>query len=172
MMSSQKMSAQQVWLCTPLGRFSVSPPDYYAIEHQRIYVCIGGPAIGPVAGGFIAQNLGIKWVFIVIASMSCLLFTHTLNSYILSAKVLCAVAAVVGIPFLRETYGPVVLRRKALRVLSSGDAEAAITAEKILASDPLRGTGSKLNKIWVNISRPAVLLTRSFICFILSLYMA
>ncbi len=100
-------------------------------------------------------------------------FTHTLNSYyILSAKVLCAVAAVVGIPFLRETYGPVVLRRKALRVLSSGDAEAAITAEKILASDPLRGTGSKLNKIWVNISRPAVLLTRSFICFILSLYMA
>ena len=101
--------------------------------------CIGGPAIGPVAGGFIAQNLGIKWVFIVIASMfsPCLLFTHNLNSYILSAKVLCAVAAVVGIPFLRETYGPVVLRRKALRALRSGDAETAVAAEKILASDPL-----------------------------------
>jgi len=100
------------------------------------------------------------------------LFIHNLNSYILSAKVLCSVAAIVGIPFLRETYAPVVLRRKALRMLSSGDSDAAITAEKILASDPLRGTGGKLNMIWVNVSRPVILLTRSFICFILSLYMA
>ena len=26
-----------------------------------------GPAIGPVAGGFITEKLGIKWVFIVLA---------------------------------------------------------------------------------------------------------
>jgi len=32
------------------------------------YLTILGPVIGPVAGGFITQTIGIKWVFIVIAS--------------------------------------------------------------------------------------------------------
>jgi hypothetical protein len=30
-----------------------------------------GPIVGPIAGGFIAQEVGIKWVFIVIASKTC-----------------------------------------------------------------------------------------------------
>lgn len=29
-----------------------------------------GPVIGPIAGGFIAQTIGVKWVFIVIAGMN------------------------------------------------------------------------------------------------------
>ena len=29
-----------------------------------------GPAMGPIAGGFIAQTVGVKWVFIVISSLS------------------------------------------------------------------------------------------------------
>lgn len=29
-----------------------------------------GPVLGPIAGGFVAQNLGVKWVFIIIASSS------------------------------------------------------------------------------------------------------
>ena len=35
------------------------------LELPNVHV---GPAIGPVAGGFIAENLGLSWVFIVIAS--------------------------------------------------------------------------------------------------------
>ncbi|EJF56590.1 MFS general substrate transporter [Dichomitus squalens LYAD-421 SS1] len=61
-----------------------------------------GPVIGPVAGGFIAQTIGFKYIFIVVAG-------------------LCAVAAVVGIPFLRETYHPVIRLRRAKK---SGDPEA------------------------------------------------
>lgn len=29
-----------------------------------------GPAMGPIAGGYIAQTVGVKWVFIVISSLS------------------------------------------------------------------------------------------------------
>ena len=28
-----------------------------------------GPAVGPIAGGFIIQTVGVEWVFIVIASL-------------------------------------------------------------------------------------------------------
>lgn len=35
-----------------------------------------GPAIGPVAGGFIAQDLSLAWVFIVIASVFSLVFSN------------------------------------------------------------------------------------------------
>ncbi|KAG2008276.1 multidrug transporter [Coprinopsis cinerea AmutBmut pab1-1] len=106
-----------------------------------------GPAIGPAAAGFIVQDVGIKWVFIIIAATS-------------------AVAAVVGIPLLRETYAPVIRMRKAR---NSPDPQAA--TEKLLRQI---GTleGSKARIIWINLSRPMALLFGNFICFILSLYMA
>jgi multidrug resistance protein len=104
-----------------------------------------GPVIGPIAGGFIAQTVGIKWVFIVIACTS-------------------GFAALVGIPLLRETYAPIIrLRRdKAL------DPEKAARVHAAL----MEAQGSKLNVLWTNLSRPMILLFRSFICFVLSLYMA
>ncbi|KAF8966560.1 multidrug resistance protein 4 [Flammula alnicola] len=105
-----------------------------------------GPAIGPVAGGFITQSVGIKWVFIVIA-------------------ITCAAASLVGIPFLRETYAPVIRLRRARR---SADPESAARAHPAL----MQAHGSKLHILYVNLTRPIILLCRSFICFILSLYMA
>ncbi|KAF5344331.1 hypothetical protein D9758_013249 [Tetrapyrgos nigripes] len=62
-----------------------------------------GPVIGPVTGGFIAETIGPNWVFIVIAALS-------------------SVSFLIGIPFLRETYAPVIWRR---RTLASGDVEKA-----------------------------------------------
>ena len=62
-----------------------------------------GPAVGPIAGGFITETVGFKWVFIVISA-------------------LCGVASVIGIPLLRETYGPVIRLRIAKR---SADPEKA-----------------------------------------------
>jgi len=37
-----------------------------------------GPVVGPVAGGFISQTIGVKWVFIIIASTSLCLICQPL----------------------------------------------------------------------------------------------
>ncbi|KXN89327.1 hypothetical protein AN958_05825 [Leucoagaricus sp. SymC.cos] len=105
-----------------------------------------GPVVGPIAGGFIVQDLGIKWVFIVIACI-------------------CGFASLISIPLLRETYAPVIRMRRAIR---SADPEAAKGA---LPLSP-KIHGSKFHVLWFNLSRPVILLFRSFICFMLSLYMA
>jgi len=101
------------------------------------------PVVGPIAGGYIAQNIGVKWVFILIA-------------------VLCGLASVIAIPLLRETYAPIIRQRRAAK---SGDHEKAMSYN----SDLRQG---KLHYLWVNLSRPIILLFGSFICFVLSLYMA
>ncbi|KAF5343463.1 hypothetical protein D9758_011862 [Tetrapyrgos nigripes] len=103
-----------------------------------------GPVIGPVAGGFIAETVGTKWVFIVIAALS-------------------GASLLVGVPFLRETYAPVIRRRRAL---ASGDVEKATTLR-----GPM-GDMSRMQYLWINLSRPVILLFGSLICFLLSLYMA
>ncbi|KAF9023683.1 MFS general substrate transporter [Hymenopellis radicata] len=103
-----------------------------------------GPALGPVAGGFISETIGPRYVFIVISGC-------------------CGVAACIAIPFLEETYAPVLRERDAKR---AGDVEKAQHFHH-----PAAGM-SKWAYMWVNLSRPIILLTRSFICFILSLYMA
>ncbi|KAF8225144.1 MFS general substrate transporter [Tricholoma matsutake] len=104
-----------------------------------------GPVIGPIAGGFIAQSVGIKYVFVVIACVS-------------------GVASIIGIPLLRETYAPIIRLRKAKR---SADPEKLA---QLLASS--NAQENKLHYLWVNLSRPLAMLFRSFICFVLSLYMA
>ncbi|KAF9530281.1 multidrug resistance protein 4 [Crepidotus variabilis] len=105
-----------------------------------------GPVVGPVAGGFIAQTIGVKYVFVVIAGV-------------------CAVASIVGIPLLRETYAPVIRMRRALK---AGDRAKAMKVHPIFM-DPNQ---SKLRILWINLERPFEILFRSSICFILSLYMA
>jgi hypothetical protein len=65
-----------------------------------------------------------------------------------------------------ETYAPVVRMRYDM---ASGDPEKAQNARRHL------GPGVQLGRwkfVWINLSRPIILLTRSFICFILNLYMA
>lgn len=105
-----------------------------------------GPAIGPIAGGFITQTVGYKYIFVVIGG-------------------LCALSCIVGVPLLRETYAPVIRQRIAEE---TGDPEKAALSHPHLAA----AHGSKWHLIWVNLTRPFVLLTRSFVCFVLSFYMA
>ena len=76
----------------------------------------------------------------------------------------CAVAALFGIPLLKETYAPVICLRRA--------AKADPEKNTKIPSHLLQERGSKLHVLWVNLSRPIIILTHSFICFILSLYMA
>lgn len=104
--------------------------------------------VGPLAGGFIAQTVGIEYVFYAIAAI-------------------CGVASLFAIPFLRETYAPVILSRKDI---SASDPEKAPAVHSGALQDPRNKC--KWKHLITNMLRPAVILTHSFICFILSLYMA
>lgn len=104
-----------------------------------------GPAVGPVAGGFIAQYADIKFVFVAIAA-------------------LCGAASLIGIPFLQETYAPVIQYRMAKK---AGDTEKMAR----LRQEQTKGV-TKAQFVWVNIKRPFIYTTRSLICFLFGLYMA
>ncbi|KAI1796256.1 MFS general substrate transporter [Ganoderma leucocontextum] len=103
-----------------------------------------GPVIGPIAGGFIAESIGFRYIFVVIAG-------------------LCLIAAVLGIPFLQETYHPVIRLRRAK---TSADPETASRLHPHLVQEHSGG----LHRLWVDMTRPFMLLTRSIICFLLSIY--
>jgi len=105
-----------------------------------------GPSVGPVAGGFIAETIGFKWIFIVIA-------------------IAAGVGALFGIPFLDESYAPVIQLNRAKKWAK--DKEGDHPDHDVL----LEKHQDPYHVLWVNLTRPIVLLCRSFICFILSLYM-
>ncbi|KAG1897547.1 multidrug resistance protein 4 [Suillus fuscotomentosus] len=102
-----------------------------------------GPVVGPVMGGFIAESVGIQNVFYVVVAI-------------------CGVAAVLGILLMRESYAPVIQLRRAK---ISSDLEKAVTTHPAFVTN-------KWVYLWINLKRPIIIMTRSFICFILSLYMA
>ncbi|KAF5320591.1 hypothetical protein D9611_013751 [Ephemerocybe angulata] len=81
-------------------------------------------------------------------------------------SVLCAILSVIGIPLLRETYAPVIRWKRAIK---EGNVEVA---ERLNPSVLAAHGGTKSQVIWTNLSRPVVLLTRSYVCFLLSLYQA
>lgn len=75
---------------------------------------------------------------------------------------ICGFASLIGIPLLKETYAPVLRMRLAAR---SADPEKAM-------SQLQQSHGDLLGYLWINFKRPTILLFRSAICFMLSLYMA
>lgn len=104
-----------------------------------------GPAIGPVMGGFIAESVGIQYVFYVVIAIT-------------------GVASIIGIPLLRETYAPVIRLRLDNMTM---DPEKTTAGHSALPHEM-----GKWAYLWLNLKRPVILLTRSFILFILSLYMS
>ncbi|CAK5274651.1 unnamed protein product [Mycena citricolor] len=104
-----------------------------------------GPVVGPIAGGFIAQLVGVQYVYFVLAGVT-------------------ALAGLIGVPFLKETYGPLVKLR-----VTPHPTDPEKTPQ---LADGVHSLPKKINFLWTNFSRPLHLLTHSFICFTLSLYMA
>jgi len=99
--------------------------------------------MAPIAGGFITQTVGSKYIFIAMAA-------------------LCGLASIIGIPLLRETYGPVVRARHYGKPVDPEKISSKITG----------GAEQKFEFLWLAMSRPVVLLCRSSICFLMSLFMA
>jgi hypothetical protein len=93
------------------------------------------------------QTIGIKWIFIIIT-------------------ILAGMGSIVGIPFLEETYAPIIKER--LNRIRSQDMEPGEKAPLFVV--PARPKLSQ--SLRENLARPFMLLTRSLICFMLSLYMA
>ncbi|KAG7095020.1 hypothetical protein E1B28_005814 [Marasmius oreades] len=112
-----------------------------------------GPVIGPVAGAWIAQLSDWQWVF-------------------WSTSIVDAVIQIAGLFYLRETYAPVLLERKAERI------------RKSLTSDPEKGAHVKEirtiyddgSRSWRAIfakamTRPFTLLFREPIAQVIAVYM-
>lgn len=103
-----------------------------------------GPVVGPIAGGFLTQAKGWRWIFWVIA---------------IAAGTFCIIAFVL----MRETYGPVILARKAAKLRKE-------------TGNPFRSkfdTGEAPRDVFRrSIVRPTKMLVLSPIVFALSFYTA
>ncbi|KAL8724530.1 MAG: hypothetical protein Q9166_007907 [cf. Caloplaca sp. 2 TL-2023] len=104
-----------------------------------------GPVIGPVAGGFLSQAKGWRWVFWLIA-------------------VVAGAISVFAFIFLKETYPPILLERKAQRLRQETGNPAL---KSILGSDL-----SPRDRFKLAIVRPMKMLIFSPIVLALSTFMA
>jgi multidrug resistance protein len=104
-----------------------------------------GPVIGPVAGGFICKNLGWRWNFWIIA-------------------IAAGVVMALGFVFMRETYAPAILERKARTLRKS-------TGNPDLRSKLDSGMSTKELFLY-SIVRPSKMLIFSPVCLSQSLYVA
>ncbi|KAJ5351251.1 hypothetical protein N7452_000225 [Penicillium brevicompactum] len=105
-----------------------------------------GPALGPIAGGFIAENTTWRWVFY-------------------STSIVDGLIQLMGLFFLRESYGPKILRDRAIRLRKeSGDESYQTEAERQKKSLP--------EILRVALIRPFRLLLTQPIVQVLALFMA
>ncbi|PMD13635.1 MFS multidrug transporter-like protein [Hyaloscypha hepaticicola] len=105
-----------------------------------------GPAVGPIAGGFITENTTWRWVF----------YSTTIADALIQAS---------GFFFLQETYAPVLLHRKKKALIKSTGNEALFTEY----DHPERTVGKTLQ---ISLIRPFKLLGTQVIVQVLAVYMA
>lgn len=105
-----------------------------------------GPAVGPIAGGFITENTTWRWVF----------YATTIAD---------GVIQVMGLFFLQETYPPVLLQRKKKALIKETGNEALHTEY----DHPER---TVWNSLKISFVRPFKLLGTQVIVQVLAIYMA
>ncbi|OKL57697.1 hypothetical protein UA08_07061 [Talaromyces atroroseus] len=106
-----------------------------------------GPAVGPIAGGFISENIPWRWIF----------YTTSIADGILQLTSLL---------LLRETYAPKLLRDKARSLRkATGDLEHQTEAER-------ESHGTFWGKLRVSLVRPFRLLATQPLIQFLAVYMA
>lgn len=106
-----------------------------------------GPAIGPIAGGFLGQSAGWRWVEGLTAAFTGLFWIISTVTY-------------------PETYVPVLLRKRAIE-LSKRTGKVYIA--RIDADQPKQSVRHQFS---IALSRPWILLFKEPIVFLISIYMA
>jgi multidrug resistance protein len=105
-----------------------------------------GPAVGPIAGGFISEKTSWRWVF-------------------WATTIADAVIQVSGLFFLQETYAPVLLHRKKLKLIKE-------TGNENLHTEYDHPDRTVLRTLQISLGRPFKLLGTQIIVQVLALYMA
>lgn len=104
-----------------------------------------GPSIGPIAGGFLAQAEGWRWIFWVLTATA-------------------GVITIMGFAVLRESYAPVLLKSKTRRLQKeTGNTQLRSKLDSGVAPREL---------FFRSILRPSRLLVFSPVCLLLSMYAA
>lgn len=136
---------------TPITIGSGTLSDMFRTEERGAAMAIWsigpllGPVIGPIAGSYLSQAKGWRWDFYLVS-------------------IVAAAAALGMLIFLRETYAPVLLERKAERLRKE-------TGNMNLRSRLDHGLAKK-DYIIRSLVRPMKMLIFSPIVLILSMYMA
>jgi multidrug resistance protein len=104
------------------------------------------PAVGPMVGGFVGENVGWRWVEGVMT--------------IFTGIVWIAICF-----FLPETYGPVLLHKRANEL-------SKVTGKVYRSKFEAKEVTKLSNVLKIALSRPWILLFRELIVFLLSLYIA
>ncbi|KAI0970658.1 putative MFS transporter [Xylaria arbuscula] len=126
--------------------------DLYEVEERGKAIALFGlgpllgPVIGPVIGGFVAQYLGWRWTFWLIL-------------------ILAGIISLLAVPLMRETFEPVLLERKAIKLRKS-------TGNKNLRTRSYNDDLTPGQRLARAIVRPIKMLLLSPIVFLLSLYAA
>ncbi|KAL2164452.1 hypothetical protein VTH06DRAFT_3668 [Thermothelomyces fergusii] len=105
-----------------------------------------GPTIGPIAGGFLGESAGWRWVEGLMAAFTGLLW------------IVCSLC-------VPETYAPVLLRRRAARL-------SRMTGKVYRSKMDLHVTAPRAQQVRTTLVRPWVLLFREPIVFLTAVYMA
>ncbi|KAI0123477.1 major facilitator superfamily domain-containing protein [Xylariales sp. AK1849] len=157
--------AQNSWTLIILrffaGAFGSSPltnaggvvADLFPASHRGLAMSIFaaapflGPVLGPIIGGFLGEAAGWRWVMGFLAAFSGFFW-------------------IVGSLFVPETYAPVLLRKRALKLSKMTGKHYA---SKI---DADRGKVTLAQSLKTALSRPWILLLKEPIVLLLSIYMA
>ncbi|KAL2201253.1 major facilitator superfamily domain-containing protein [Corynascus similis CBS 632.67] len=105
-----------------------------------------GPTIGPIAGGFLGEAAGWRWVEGLMATFTGLLW------------IVCSL-------YVPETYAPVLLRRRAAKL-------SKMTGKVYTSKMDLHVTTTRAQQVKTTLIRPWVLLFREPIVFLTAIYMA
>ncbi|PYH87473.1 MFS multidrug transporter [Aspergillus ellipticus CBS 707.79] len=115
-----------------------------------------GPVVGPICGGFVGEEIGWRWVFWIL---------------LIAGAVLS-----IGIEILnRETYAPVLLRRKTAQLakdLNRSDLRSALDITTSTSTSTSTSPPSVSTILTQGLKRPLLLLCKSPIVLLLSTYMS
>ncbi|KAI0654246.1 MFS polyamine transporter [Cubamyces menziesii] len=112
-----------------------------------------GPAIGPVAGGWIAERSTWRWVF-------------------WSTSIAAGLVGILGILTLPETFAPALLQRKANKIRKQMDVEKGPVKEVRTIFQKSGQTKTVKELIVVSLFRPFILFAKEPIIQLVSLYLA